>query len=100
MSLAPFQYTILDLLLEQRKPMSLREITNRCQLTYQQVASCLSVLRAKGLVTRVQRGLYKVTEEAKLMEFPAEAQVKILKKKIEELENQIQALLIKLSKVL
>ena len=95
---AQYQNTILSLMLQIGKPMSLREITNHCQLTYHQVASCLSALRTKGYVKRIRTGLYEVTEEAKLLELSPENQVLILKKRITELENEIRVLFLRLAK--
>ncbi len=78
--------------------MSLREITNQCQLTYYQVSSCLGALTAKGYVKRIKTGIYEVTEEARLEELSPEHQIKILKKRIIELENEIRALFLKLAR--
>jgi DNA-binding IclR family transcriptional regulator len=95
---APYQNAILDVMLKSRKPMSLREITNQCQLTYHQVASCLIALKSKGYVRRVRTGLYEATEEAKLLELSPENQILILKNRVIELENEIKSLLMKLAK--
>jgi len=95
---AQYQNTILSLMLKVGKPMSLREITNQCQLTYHQVASCLGALTAKGYVKRIKVGLYEVTEEAKLQELSPEHQIQILKKRITDLENEIRALFLRLAR--
>ena len=92
------QNAILSLLLQHRKPMTLREVTHKCQLTYHQVASCLGALRQKGMVRRVRTGLYEVTEEAKLTELSPDTQIKILKEQISELENQVKSLVARLAK--
>jgi predicted transcriptional regulator len=93
-----YQYMIICVLLHFRKPMSLKEITNNCQLTYHQVASSIVALRNKGYVKRVQTGFYEVTEEAKLIELSPDDQIKILKNKISELENHIRSLLLRIAK--
>jgi len=90
---AHYQNTVLIILLQKRRPMTLKEITNDCRLTYHQVASCLAALKAKGYVNRIQTGLYEATEDAKLIELPPETQVRVLKQKVEELENQVKTLL-------
>ena len=77
--------------------MSLREITNQSELTYHQVASVLVALKSKGYVKRIQTGLYEATDDAKLLELSPEIQVKILKQKVEELEQQVKSLLIRIS---
>jgi DNA-binding IclR family transcriptional regulator len=92
---APFQNEILNLLLRYGKPMSLRQITQSCSLTYHQVASCLIALKSKGYVRKVKTGVYEVTENAKLEELSPETQIKILKGKISELENLISTLLLR-----
>jgi hypothetical protein len=94
---APYQNTVLSLLLQTKQPMSLREITNNCKLTYHQVASCLLALKLKGFVRRVEVGLYEVTEEAKLIELSPEKQISALQNRVIELENQIKALLTRIS---
>jgi sugar-specific transcriptional regulator TrmB len=97
-SSAPKQNAIINLLLQNNKPMSLREITNNSELTYYQVASVLMALKSKGYVRRIRTGLYEATDEAKLLELSPEIQVKVLKQKVEELEQQVRSLLIRLSK--
>ena len=92
------QNTIVNLLLRTNKPMSIREITNQSELTYTQVASALSALKAKGYVKRIQTGLYEATDDAKLFELSPELQIKLLQNKVIELEQQVKSLLIKLSK--
>jgi DNA-binding IclR family transcriptional regulator len=92
---APYQDEILKILLRYGRPMSLRQITHSCALTYHQVASCLLALKAKGYVRKVKVGVYEVTENAKLEELSPETQIKILKKKISELENLINNLLMR-----
>jgi DNA-binding IclR family transcriptional regulator len=92
---APFQDEVLKVLLKYGKPMSLRQITQQCTLGYHQVASCLVALKAKGFVRNVKFGVYEVTEDAKLEELAPENQIKILKQKINTLENIIKKLLIK-----
>jgi len=96
-SSAPKQNAIINLLLQHNKPMSLREITNQSELTYHQVASVLVALKSKGYVKRIQTGLYEATDDAKLLELSPEIQVKILKQKVEELEQQVKSLLIRIS---
>ena len=96
---APYQKEVLNVLLRIRRPMSLRQLTQNCSLTYHQVASCLVALKAKGYVRNVKFGVYEVTEDAKLEELSPETQVKILKDKISELENIIKSLLIKNKRV-
>jgi len=97
-SSAPKQNAIINLLLQTNKPMSLREITNKSELTYHQVASVLVALKSKGYVRRIQTGLYEATDDAKLLELSPELQVQVLKHKVEELEQQVRSLLIRLSK--
>ncbi len=92
---APYQKEVLNVLLRIRRPISLRQLTQNCSLTYHQVASCLVALKAKGYVRNVKFGVYEVTEDARLEELSPEAQIKILKDKISELENIIKSLLIK-----
>jgi predicted transcriptional regulator len=92
---APIQNEVLNVLLQIKRPISLRQLTHSCSLTYHQVASCLGALEAKGYVRKVKIGVYEVTEDAKLTEFSPEAQIKILKDKIRELENIINSLLLK-----
>jgi hypothetical protein len=72
--------------------MSLREITNHCELTYHQVASVLTALSSKGYVRRVRTGIYEATEDAMLVEDPAR-QVAVLKLRVAELERTIESLL-------
>ena len=96
---APFQSSVLSLLLQFKQPMSLKEITNNCSLTYHQVASCVSALRSKGYVRRVESGFYEATEDAKIIELSPENQIQILKKKVEELEGQIRHLLTRFSRL-
>lgn len=96
-SSAPKQNAIISLLLQNNKPMSLREITNRSELSYHQVASVLVALRSKGYVKRIETGLYEATEDAKLLELSPETQVKVLKQKVEMLEQQVRSLLTRLS---
>lgn len=92
---APYQNEVLKVLLQIRRPISLKQLTQSCSLTYHQVASCLSALQTKGYVKKVRVGVYEVTEDAKLVELSPETQIKILKDKISELENMIKSLLIK-----
>jgi predicted transcriptional regulator len=92
---APYQNEILNILLRNRRPISLRHLTHNCSLSYQQVASCLLALKAKGYVRKVKTGVYEVTENAKLEELSPETQIKILKGKISELEYIINSLLLK-----
>ena len=92
---APYQTEVLNVLLRIRRPISLRQLTHNCSLTYHQVASCLVALKAKGYVRNVKFGVYEVTEEAKLEELSPEVQIKVLKEKISELEKIIRSLLIK-----
>ena len=92
---APYQNEILKLLLQYGRPMSLRQITHNCTLTYHQVASCLLALKTKGYVRKVKVGVYEVTENAKLEELSPETQIKILKQNINQLENLINALLMR-----
>jgi predicted transcriptional regulator len=96
---ARYQNMVLDLLLRSRQPMSIKEMTYQCQLTYHQVASCVGVLTNKGMVKRVRTGIYEVTEDAKLIELSPEAQIKILKNKVIELENQIKNLVVKIARI-
>jgi predicted transcriptional regulator of viral defense system len=96
-SSAPKQNEIITLLLQQNKPMSLREITNKSELTYHQVASVIVALKSKGYVKRIYTGLYEATDDAKLLELSPEIQIKILKQKVEVLEQQVKSLLIQLS---
>ena len=91
---APYQNEVLRILLQIRRPISLRQITQSCSLTYHQVASCLSALQSKGYVKKVRVGVYEATEDAKLVELSPEAQIKILKNKISELESMIKTLLL------
>ncbi len=98
MSSAPKQNEIINLLLRNNKPMSIREITNCCDMTYHQVASVLVALRSKGYVKRIQTGLYEATDDARLIELSPDEQIKILKNKVEELESQIKSLLLRVSK--
>jgi len=90
---APYQNEILNLLLQCGRPMSLRQITHSCSLQYQQVASCLLALKAKGYVRKVTVGVYEVTENAKLEVLSPETQIIVLKQKISELEILINTLL-------
>ncbi len=90
---APYQEIIRKLLTEQRKPMTLREITNNCSLTYHQVTSGLLALTNKGLVKRVQTGLYEATEDAMHLDLSPDAQIEYLKNRVEQLENHILLLL-------
>ena len=92
---APYQNEVLRILLHIRRPISLRQLTQSCSLTYHQVASCLSALQSKGYVKKVKVGVYEATEDAKLEELSPEAQIKTLKNKISELESIIKTLLIK-----
>lgn len=92
---APYQNEILKLLLRSGKPMSLRQITHNCTLTYNQVASCLLALKAKGMVRKVKAGVYEVTEDAKLEQLSPEVQIRNLKHKIIELENLLNTLLMR-----
>ena len=92
---APYQNEVLRILLQIRRPISLRQLTQSCSLTYHQVASCLSALQSKGYVKKIKVGVYEATEDAKLEELSPEAQIKTLKNKISELESIIKALLIK-----
>jgi len=46
-------------------------------------------------VRKVGVGVYEITEDAKLLELSPETQIKVLKDKINELENIIKSLLIK-----
>lgn len=92
---APFQEEVLKILLRVGRPMSLRQITQNCSLGYHQVASCLVALKAKGYVRNVKFGVYEVTEDAKLEELSPDVQIKVLKQKINELENIIKKLLIR-----
>jgi predicted DNA-binding transcriptional regulator len=89
---APKQNAVLELLLESGRMMSLREITNHCELTYHQVASVLTALSSKGYVRRVRTGIYAATEDARLVEDP-DRQIAVLKLRIEELERTIEGLL-------
>lgn len=95
---APVQNKILKLLLTSGRPMSLRQITHSCSFTYHQVASCLTTLKNKGYVRKVRVGVYEVTEEAKLEELSPETQIRVLKAKVTELEDQINSLLTNLAK--
>jgi hypothetical protein len=95
---APYQNEVLNILLKSRRPVSLRQLTQSCSLTYHQVASCLGALQSKGYVRKVRVGVYEVTEDAKLVELSPETQIKVLKDKISELENIIKNLLIKISR--
>jgi hypothetical protein len=95
---APYQNEVLNILLKSRRPISLRQLTQSCSLTYHQVASCLGALQSKGYVRKVRVGVYEVTEDAKLVELSPETQIKVLKDKISELENIIKNLLTKISK--
>jgi DNA-binding IclR family transcriptional regulator len=92
---APYQNEILSILLRYGRPMSLRQITHSCSLTYHQVASCLLALKAKGYVRKVKTGVYEVTENAKMEELSPETQIKLLKDKISALENLVNTLLMK-----
>lgn len=98
MSSAPKQNAIVQLLLRSNKPMSIREITNNCDLTYHQVASVLVALKSKGYVKRIETGLYAATDDARLIELSPDEQIKILKNKVDELESQVRSLLLRLSK--
>lgn len=91
---APYQNEVLNILLKSRRPISLRQLTQSCSLTYHQVASCLGALQAKGYVRKVKVGVYEVTDDAKLVELSPETQIKILKDKVNELENIIKTLLV------
>lgn len=95
---APIQNEVLKILLQSRRPLSLRQLTQSCSLTYHQVASCLGALQSKGYVRKVKTGIYEVTEDAKLVELSPENQIRILKDKIGELENIIKSLMIKIHK--
>lgn len=75
------------------RPLTLRQITNLCPMTYYQVASVLVALTGKGYVKRIRVGLYDVTEDAHLLELSPEAQIVALKKRIVELETLIKRLL-------
>lgn len=92
---APYQNEVLVILLRSNRPISLRQLTQSCSLTYHQVTSCLGALQAKGYVRKVGVGVYEITEDAKLLELSPETQIKVLKDKINELENIIKSLLIK-----
>ena len=86
---APHQEVIRKLLTERGKPMSLKEITNSCSLTYHQVTSGLLALTNKGLVKRVHTGIYEPTEDAINLELSPEAQIDYLRNRVNELENFI-----------
>lgn len=92
---SPNQNEVLAILLRIKKPISLRQITQSCSLTYHQVASCLIALKAKGYVRNVRAGVYEVTDDGKLEELSPETQIKILKNKISELENLLGSYLLK-----
>lgn len=94
---ATYQNEVLRILLQIRRPISLRQLTHSCSLTYHQVASSLSALHSKGYVKKVKVGVYEATEDAKLEELSPEAQIKTLKNKVSELESIIKALLIKVA---
>ena len=81
------QNMILKILLQNDQPTSLRKLTNMCDLTYHQVASCLSALCNKGYVQRVKAGVYQVTDEGRLLEVSLEEQVKALKMRVASLEK-------------
>jgi predicted transcriptional regulator len=95
---APYQNEVLKVLLQSRRPISLRQLTQSCSLSYHQVASCLGALQSKGYVRKIKVGVYEVTEDAKLVELSPETQIKVLKEKISELENIIKSLLIKINR--
>lgn len=94
---APHQNMIISLLIKQRKPMSIKELTNNCQLTYFQVSSCLLALKSKGYVRRIRTGLYEATEEARLIELEPESQVRVLQRRVAELEEQVRSLTIRIA---
>ena len=87
------QNVILNIFIQLRQPLHLRDLMLRCDLTYQQVASALTALVSKGYVRRVRAGVYQVTEEARLLELSSEHQVKVLKRRVEELELLVKRLL-------
>jgi predicted transcriptional regulator len=95
---APKQRAIVEILLKTNRAMTIKEITNSSQLTYNQVASVLVALKAKGYVKKANTGLYEVTDDARLLELSPEAQIEVLKQKVEELELQVQFLQTRLSK--
>lgn len=95
---APYQNEVLSVLLQIKRPISLRQLTQSCTLTYHQVASCLGALQAKGYVKKIRVGVYEVTDDAKLIELSPENQIKILKAKVSELENMINSLLLKINR--
>lgn len=78
---APIQNEVLNVLLQIKRPISLRQLTHSCSLTYHQVASCLGALEAKGYVRKVKVGVYEVTEDAKLGEFSPRLKSRFLKVK-------------------
>jgi hypothetical protein len=92
---APYQNEVLKVLLQIRRPLSLRQLTQSCPLTYHQVATCVGALMTKGYVRKVKVGVYEITEDAKLIELSPENQIKVLKEKISELENIIKNLILK-----
>jgi hypothetical protein len=92
---AVYQNEILTKLLQLKKPMSLRELTHCSSLSYHQVASGILALKLKGYVRKVKVGVYEATENAKIEALSPEAQIKILKNKINELENLISSFLLR-----
>ena len=90
---APLRDIVSNVLLGSRVPLTLRQITNRCPLQYQQVTSVLGVLYSRGLVRRVHWGLYEATDELRSSVLSPEAQVQVLKARVAKLEDLLKKVL-------
>lgn len=84
------QDAVIKMLLKRNAPMTLREITFNSPFTYHQVFSVLSALKMKGLVRKVKAGIYEATDEAKINQMSPDAQIKMLKRKVEFLEQELK----------